>query len=40
MNEMVVKVIGNPSAEDDELHMYNPAGLGPNGTGDSASTKI
>lgn len=40
MNEMVVKVIGNPMIFDEEISYVNPGGLGDSGSGDSAIGKI
>jgi hypothetical protein len=40
MNEMVVKVMGNPMAFEEEIHGYNPGGLGSNGSGSSAIGRL
>jgi len=40
MNEMVVKVIPNPMIFEEEMYSINPAGLGENGSGSTATGKI
>jgi hypothetical protein len=40
MNEMVVKVMGNPMIFEEEISSYNPGGLGSNGSGKSAMGRL
>jgi len=37
---MVVKVMGNPMIFEEEMHGFNPAGMGSNGSGNVATGKI
>lgn len=40
MNDMIVKVVGNPDVQIDEFEQQNPGGIGANGSGDSAFSKL